>query len=131
MAKSAFFPVRGLALAAAVMSSVDSSILSAASMGAWNLYRPLMNPGATAPDLRRVVRTGITLVGALAVLLALRERGPVPGERLTAVAFGAFRPGAAIGEDASWNRRVELVLQASDSAGAATALDLYEDRRTP
>jgi len=60
------------AIAAAVMSSVDSSILSAASMGAWNLYRPLVNPGASATDLRRAIRTGIAIVGAAALLLALR-----------------------------------------------------------
>lgn len=66
---------------------------------------------------------------ALAVVMALRERGPVPGDRLIAVAYGSFVPGVSIGEDAGWNRRVELVLQAEDSAGAASALELYENRR--
>jgi high affinity choline transporter 7 len=60
------------AIAAAVMSSVDSSILSAASMGAWDLYRPLFNPTATPGQLRRAIRTGIAIVGAAAMLLALR-----------------------------------------------------------
>jgi high affinity choline transporter 7 len=60
------------AIAAAVMSSVDSSILSAASMGAWNVYRPLVNPDASGPQLARAIRTGIALVGATALLLALR-----------------------------------------------------------
>ncbi|MDI5789793.1 hypothetical protein PO124_19555 [Bacillus licheniformis] len=35
------------AIAAAVMSSMDSSILSASSMAAWNIYRPLIKPKAT------------------------------------------------------------------------------------
>ncbi len=60
------------AIAAAVMSSVDSSILSAASMGAWNLYRPLINPGASPTELRRAIRSGIAIVGAAALLIALR-----------------------------------------------------------
>ncbi len=54
------------------MSSVDSSILSAASMGAWNLYRPLVRPAADAADLARAVRLGVAIVGALAMVLALR-----------------------------------------------------------
>ena len=41
-------------------------------MGAWNLYRPLLNPAATAVELRRAIRTGIAIVGATALLLALR-----------------------------------------------------------
>jgi high affinity choline transporter 7 len=60
------------AIAAAVMSSVDSSILSAASMGAWNLYRPLVRPAASSADLARAVRIGVAIVGSLALLLALR-----------------------------------------------------------
>jgi high affinity choline transporter 7 len=60
------------AIAAAVMSSVDSSILSAASMGAWNIYRPLLNPRASAAQLRGAIRRGIAIVGATALLLALR-----------------------------------------------------------
>jgi chemotaxis protein MotB len=56
---------------------------------------------------------------ALAVVLALREKGPVPGENLSAMAMGSFVPGAVIGEDAEWNRRVELVVTTSDKSGGA------------
>ncbi len=60
------------ALAAAVMSSVDSSILSASSMGAWNVYRPLMSrPGRVLP-LAGVVQKLIWIVGITAMLLALK-----------------------------------------------------------
>ena len=59
------------AVAAAVMSSVDSSILSASSMFAWNVYRPLLRPGASDRELRRVLRGTILVVGALATCLAL------------------------------------------------------------
>lgn len=62
----------GLAMiAAAVMSSVDSSILSAASMLVWNVYRPLLRPKAPEKEIRLVIRCGIVLVGAAATLLAI------------------------------------------------------------
>jgi len=56
---------------------------------------------------------------ALAVVLALREKGPVPGENLSSMALGSFSPGASIGEDPEWNRRVELVVTTSDISGGA------------
>ncbi len=59
------------ALAAAVMSSVDSSILSASSLGAWNVYRPLVRPGASEPEMRRIMRRFIIIVGVAATLVAL------------------------------------------------------------
>lgn len=60
------------ALAAAVMSSVDSSILSASSMGAWNIYRPLFRPAADSVDVLRVIRRLVLIVGTAATLIALR-----------------------------------------------------------
>lgn len=60
------------AVAAAVMSSVDSSILSAASMGAWNVYRPLVRPELEDGQLVRVVRRCVVLAGVAALLVALR-----------------------------------------------------------
>ncbi|MCH8180918.1 MAG: sodium:solute symporter, partial [Proteobacteria bacterium] len=62
------------AVAAAVMSSVDSSVLSASSMFAWNVYRPLARPSADDRELRRVVRGGVLLVGAAATWLALKAQ---------------------------------------------------------
>ena len=59
------------AVAAAVMSSIDSSILSASTMFAWNVYRPLLRPGATYREVRRVTRVAVVLIGAAAAVLAL------------------------------------------------------------
>jgi high affinity choline transporter 7 len=60
------------AVSAAVMSSVDASVLSASSMAAWNVYRPLLRPDATARDLARIVRRLIVIVAVAATLIALR-----------------------------------------------------------
>jgi high affinity choline transporter 7 len=59
-------------LAAAVMSSVDSSILSASSMGAWNVYRPLVSGLGEPTNLHLIVRRLIWIVGIAATLIALR-----------------------------------------------------------
>lgn len=59
------------AVAAAVMSSVDSSILSASSMFAWNVYRPLVRPTAGDREIRLVMRVAIVLVGTAATWMAL------------------------------------------------------------
>ncbi len=60
------------ALAAAVMSSVDSSILSASSMATWNVYRPFVRPSADSRELKRVIQRCVLIVGIVATLLALR-----------------------------------------------------------
>jgi high affinity choline transporter 7 len=59
------------AVAAAVMSSADSSILSASSMAGWNVYRPLLKPNISASGLFRLIRRIIWIVGIAALLLAL------------------------------------------------------------
>ncbi|MCA0986562.1 sodium:solute symporter family protein [Guptibacillus algicola] len=59
------------ALAAAVMSSMDSSILSASSMAAWNLYRPLFKPNASSDQLKKIIKRSIILVGIAATIIAL------------------------------------------------------------
>lgn len=59
------------AIAAAVMSSVDSSILSAASMSSWNVYRPLINPNVTSENLAKIIRRCIWIIGSAATILAL------------------------------------------------------------
>ncbi len=59
------------AVAAAVMSSVDSSILSASSMFTWNIYRPLINSKAGEQLLRRTIRFSVLVIGAIATWMAL------------------------------------------------------------
>lgn len=60
------------ALAAGVMSSVDSSILSASSMGTWNVVRPLFNFKDTDVRLISVLQKLVWIVGVAATLMALQ-----------------------------------------------------------
>ncbi|XP_065292429.1 high-affinity choline transporter 1-like isoform X2 [Dermacentor albipictus] len=67
-----FVSAMGLgAVSAAVMSSSDSSILSAASMFAWNIYKLGIRQNATDKEVIYVMRVSIVLVGALATFMAL------------------------------------------------------------
>lgn len=59
------------AVAAAVMSSVDSSVLSASSMGVWNVYKPLIDPGLPDGKLAKFIQRCIWIVGVAATLIAL------------------------------------------------------------
>ena len=56
------------------MSSIDSSVLSASSMAAWNVYRPLVEPDATSARLTWVVKRAVIVVGIAATLMALHVR---------------------------------------------------------
>ncbi|MEO1518307.1 MAG: sodium:solute symporter family protein [Bacteroidota bacterium] len=60
------------AVAAAVMSSVDSSILSASSLASWNVYKPLLRPNISSDELGRVIQKCIWIIGIAATLLALQ-----------------------------------------------------------
>lgn len=62
------------AVSAAVMSSMDSSILSSSTMTAWNVYRPLVNPQATREALTRAVRSTVLVIGVAATLIALQVK---------------------------------------------------------
>lgn len=62
------------AVAAAVMSSVDSSVLSASSMFTWNWYRGIINPRAGTRNLRLTLRVSVICIGAAATLIALRVK---------------------------------------------------------
>jgi len=63
----------------------------------------------------------LSALRAVTVVNALRERGPIEGERLRALSGGPFHPGGSNGATAAWNRRVEIVLEADDVAGTAAA----------
>ena len=59
------------AVSAAVMSSVDSSILSAASLVAHNGYHRLVNPHASPARVARLLKWLIVVLGLLATVIAL------------------------------------------------------------
>eukprot|EP00794_Sanderia_malayensis_P016197 gene16197-17826_t len=59
------------AISAAVMSSADSSVLSASSMFSYNIYKLILRPKASDKELIWVIRIGIFGVGAVATVMAL------------------------------------------------------------
>ena len=59
------------AVSAAVMSSADSSVLSASSMFARNVYKLTFRPNASETEILWVMRAAIFIVGALATAMAL------------------------------------------------------------
>ena len=59
------------AVAAAVMSSVDSSILSASSLASWNVYRPIFKPQISTEKLAKIIKKCIWIIGITATILAL------------------------------------------------------------
>lgn len=59
------------AVSAAVMSSADSSILSASSMFSRNIYRLIFRQKATENEVIWVLRISIIAVGALASMMAI------------------------------------------------------------
>ncbi len=62
------------AVAAAVMSSVDSSVLSASSMGVWNVYKPLIDADLPDAKLAKYIQRCIWIVGTAATLIAFQVR---------------------------------------------------------
>ncbi|KAI6223539.1 High-affinity choline transporter 1 [Aphelenchoides fujianensis] len=59
------------AVSAAVMSSADSSVLSAASMFSHNIWKLSVRPHASEMEVIMVMRFGIVMVGILATVMAL------------------------------------------------------------
>jgi high affinity choline transporter 7 len=60
------------AVATAVMSSVDSSMLSAASMSAWNIYRPLFEPDISYEKINFIIKVFVWANGIVATMIALQ-----------------------------------------------------------
>ncbi len=60
------------AIAAAVMSSMDSSLLSASTLAIWNVYKPLRKPDLGSHQLKKMIQRTIAIVGLAATILALQ-----------------------------------------------------------
>jgi len=62
---------------------------------------------------------------ALAVLIALQERGGVEGKNLQSNARGQFMPSAPESGASDWNRRVEIVIKTRDTS-AYEAIEILQ-----
>ncbi|XP_065310776.1 high-affinity choline transporter 1-like isoform X2 [Dermacentor albipictus] len=60
-----------IGILAAVMSSVDSSMLSASAMVTWNVYHALIRPKASESEVALTLRLTVCVIGASATYLAL------------------------------------------------------------
>lgn len=60
------------AIAAAVMSSIDSSMLSASTLSVLNVYKPLVNPDVSAKHVRKLIQRMVIIIGVTATLLSLQ-----------------------------------------------------------
>ncbi|KAH6934386.1 hypothetical protein HPB50_024027 [Hyalomma asiaticum] len=60
-----------IGILAAVMSSVDSSMLSASAMVTWNVYHALIRPKASDREVALMLRVMVCAIGASATYLAL------------------------------------------------------------
>jgi len=60
------------AIAAAVMSSIDSSMLSAGSLAVWNVYRPLIKPNERPEKLKKILQRSIIIIGIAATVISLK-----------------------------------------------------------
>jgi chemotaxis protein MotB len=53
----------------------------------------------------------LSALRAVAVVAFMQDRGGIDGRKLQARGYGSFRPASPGGGDATWDRRVELVIQ--------------------
>lgn len=60
------------AIAAAVMSSIDSSMLSASTLSVWNVYKPLVKPNLNGASIKKALRRSIVIVGLTATVMSLK-----------------------------------------------------------
>ncbi len=59
------------AISAAVMSSIDSSMLSASTLAVINVYKPLLRPDLSSTKMRSMLRRSIVIIGLAATFLSL------------------------------------------------------------
>lgn len=62
------------AVAGAIMSSVDASIYSAASMFSWNIMHKIFRPEGSAADITRTNRRMVLLLGGVAIVIAVQVK---------------------------------------------------------
>ncbi len=65
---------------------------------------------------------------ALAVLIALQERGDLDGRFMQARAMGQYHPADTKTGSVDWNRRVEIVIRARDNSAHEAYLDIEGGR---
>jgi solute:Na+ symporter, SSS family len=105
-------------------------ILSAATLFAKNLYRPLFAPTMTDDSVAKLARTTVIVLGVVSLCLAIYSSTSLVSLLLTGYAgVTQFFPGVVLG--LYWKRVTMPAVFAGMMAGVATALFLMLSHRDP
>jgi SSS family solute:Na+ symporter len=125
-----FLGVIGGAGALTAMVPAAILILTAATLFAKNLYRPLFAPAMTDDGVARLARAMVVVLGATSLALALHGSGTIVSLLLTAYAVMAqCFPGVALG--LFWKRATGRAIFIGMIVGVATAVALMAAHRDP
>jgi SSS family solute:Na+ symporter len=125
-----FLGVIGGAGALTAMVPAAIFILSAATLFAKNLYRPLFAPAMTDDQIAKLARAMVIVLGGISLYLAIYSSTTLVSLLLTGYAgVTQFFPGVVLG--LYWKRVTMPAIFAGMIAGVATALFLMLSHRDP
>jgi SSS family solute:Na+ symporter len=125
-----FLGVIGGAGALTAMVPASIFILTAATLFAKNLYRPLFAPGMSDDQVAKLARTTVVMLGLISLMLAIFSSTTLVSLLLTGYAgVTQFFPGVVLG--LYWKRVTTVAVFAGLLAGVASAVFLMLSHRDP
>ena len=125
-----FLGVIGGAGALTAMVPAAIFILTAATLFAKNLFRPIFAPAMTDDQVAKLARVTVVVLGLISLLLAIYKSATLVGLLLTGYAgVTQFFPGVVLG--LYWKRVTMLGVFAGMIAGVATVIFLMLSHRDP
>jgi SSS family solute:Na+ symporter len=125
-----FLGIIGGAGALTAMVPASIFILTAATLFAKNLYRPLFAPGMSDDQVAKLARTTVVMLGLISLMLAIFSSTTLVSLLLTGYAgVSQFFPGVVLG--LYWKRVTTVAVFAGLLAGVASAVFLMLSHRDP
>ncbi|HEV3180541.1 MAG TPA: sodium:solute symporter family protein [Steroidobacteraceae bacterium] len=125
-----FLGIIGGAGALTAMVPASIFILTAATLFAKNLYRPLFAPGMSDDQVAKLARTTVVMLGLISLMLAIFSSTTLVSLLLTGYAgVTQFFPGVVLG--LYWKRVTTVAVFAGLLAGVASAVFLMLSHRDP
>ena len=125
-----FLGIVGGAGALTAMVPASIFILTAATLFAKNLYRPLFAPGMSDDQVAKLARTTVVMLGLISLMLAIFSSTTLVSLLLTGYAgVTQFFPGVVLG--LYWKRVTTAAVFAGLVAGVASAVFLMLSHRDP